>query len=382
MNCNTCQIKKEDGTPAGCGNHGYCAAGSCNKLGTYDWLANIPSSEYDDSKYVEVSFNKGSRKEFFKINNGHPVITGDMVAVEAPFGYDIGSISLSGELVKLQMQKKKAKEKDDIKKILRKASERDLDKYESAKKKEYDLMVKSRTIVKKLNLDMKIGEVEYQGDMKKITFYYTADGRIDFRQLIKEFAHEFKTKIEMRQIGSRQEAGKIGGIGSCGRELCCSTWLTDFKSVTTNAARYQNLAINQAKLSGQCGRLKCCLNYELDAYMDALEEFPENADKIIFETGEAYLQKTDIFKSLMIYSQPNKTRFLKLTTGQVKEILTLNADGKTPPLPEEEVETEHTYGKADDMVGHISIETLDKKEKKKKRKRNSRNRNNRKRRNK
>ena len=238
----------------------------------------ISDSELYD--IVEVSFKNGSRKSFYQNPPYVRAIIGDTVVVESASGYDVGRISLTGELVRLQMKKKKVSETTIFPKLIRLANNRDLEKLEDARALERDTMIRARAIARSLNLDMKLGDVEYQGDRRKATFYYTADGRVDFRELIRHYAKEFRVKIEMRQIGARQESSRIGGLGSCGRELCCSTWLTNFKSVTTGAARYQNLAINQSKLSGQCGRLKCCLNYELDTYMDALQDFPVKHERL------------------------------------------------------------------------------------------------------
>jgi len=282
---------------------------------------------------VEVSFSNGSRKDFFNNPPFTQSVTGDMVVVESGAGYDVGKISLSGELVRMQMKKKKADLKNVQHKVIRRANHRDLDKLSEARQMEKKTLVRARAIARTLGLDMKMGDVEYQGDKRKATFFYTADGRIDFRELIRHFAKEFKVKIEMRQIGARQESARIGGIGSCGRELCCSTWLSDFKSVSTAAARYQNLAINQTKLSGQCGRLKCCLNYELDSYMDALQKFPKSADKLRTEVGQAVLVKTDIFKGLMFYAymdKGNRGKFYPLSVDKVKEIKEMNAKGEVP----------------------------------------------------
>lgn len=287
----------------------------------------------DPFDIVEVSFKNGARKGFYRNQDHTRAITGDDVVVETGNGLDVGRVTLSGELVRLQMKKKKTLEKDVLHKIVRKANQRDLERLAEARGLEMATMVRARAIARNLELEMKIGDVEYQGDKRKATFYYTADGRVDFRELIRHYAKEFRVKIEMRQIGARQESARIGGLGSCGRELCCSTWLTDFKSVTTAAARYQNLAINQSKLSGMCGRLKCCLNYELDTYLDALEQFPKNADKLYTEAGTAVLVKTDIFKGLMYYAYQRETGRGKLYTleaKRVKEIKALNKEGEKP----------------------------------------------------
>ncbi|RMG84376.1 MAG: hypothetical protein D6714_08015 [Bacteroidetes bacterium] len=333
MSCAGCSVKTKNGTPAGCGSKGNCLTGGCNKLNTFDWLSTMDIHDVEEFPIVEVSFKNGARKGYYVNALDYPVSTGDMVVVEAAAGYDVGKISLSGDLVRLQLKKRKLREEDLLLKIIRRANQRDLEKLEEARQLEYPTMVRARAIARTLGLEMKIGDVEYQGDRRKATFYYTADGRVDFRELIRHYAKEFRVKIEMRQIGARQESARVGGIGSCGRELCCSTWLSDFKSVSTAAARYQNLAINQAKLSGQCGRLKCCLNYELDTYMEALEQFPENADKLKTEVGVAILIKTDIFKGLMYYAYEKegfRGKHYPLSLERVHEIKALNDSGKFP----------------------------------------------------
>jgi cell fate regulator YaaT (PSP1 superfamily) len=292
---------------------------------------NINDSEPCD--VVEVSFKNGARKDFYRNQVMGEVITGDMAVVETGNGLDVGKVTLSGELVRLQMRKKKVAPKDIVNGVIRRANERDLQRLDEARSLEMPTMIRSRAIARQLGLDMKIGDVEYQGDRRKATFYYTADGRVDFRELIRHYAKEFRVKIEMRQIGARQESARIGGLGSCGRELCCSTWLTDFKSVTTAAARYQNLAINQAKLSGMCGRLKCCLNYELDTYLDALEQFPKHADKVETQAGRAVLVKTDIFKGLMYYAyekENGRGKLYSLEISRVKQIKEMNQKGDKP----------------------------------------------------
>jgi cell fate regulator YaaT (PSP1 superfamily) len=295
-----------------------------------------------------------------------------MVTVEGVSGFDIGQISLTGELVKLQMKKKRIEDTPEVKKVLRRATNEDLARMNDNKAREKDALIKARAIARSIGLEMKLAEVEIQADGRKATFFYTADDRVDFRELIKLYAGEFRVKVEMRQIGARQEAGKVGGIGSCGRELCCSTWLTDFKSVNTTAARYQNLSINQAKLSGQCGRLKCCLNYELDTYLDALKEFPEDADSIETANGVATLQKRDIFKNLMWYSYGDSNKQYPLTIARVKEIRQLNKQNIRPEdlKPVEVVATkpkETDLGFAD-VVGQISLRSLEKTSQKRKHK--------------
>ncbi len=372
MGCGTCGTTTAK--PVGCRSRGNCLT-SCNKLNTFDWLSDILLPEDNYFPYVEVSFNQGSRKEFFLAPEYLDLCTGEMVVVESQFGYDVGQVSLAGEMARLQMRKKKVSETGEFRKVLRRANPHDMERYKKAKAREQKTMLQARVIVRDMKLDMKIGQVEYQADGKKATFYYIADGRVDFRELIKVFAREFRVKIEMRQIGARQEAGKVGGIGSCGRELCCSSWLTQFKSVTTHAARYQQLSINQAKLSGQCGRLKCCLNYELDSYTEAIREFPENADILKTREGEARLLKIDVFKRLMYYAYPEKNRYYKLPVEKVKDILAMNQAGKEPDtlieaaLPQDN----GTEDEFKDVVGHITLESLEK-NKTRKRKKNNRNR--------
>lgn len=355
-----------DGAPGGCQSHGSCSSGSCNRMNVHDWLANLPFSDPESGcRIVEVSFNNGSRKDYFKNTTIHFYEKGDMIAVEGVSGFDVGSVNLTGELVRLQLKKNSIKEDSaDIKKILRRATESDLAKWKETKAREKDVMIRSRAIARQLKLEMKVAEVEIQADGRKATFFYIADDRVDFRELIKIFAGEFKVKVEMKQIGARQEAGKVGGIGSCGRELCCSTWLTDFKSVNTNAARYQNLSINQTKLSGQCGRLKCCLNYELDTYLDALQFFPNDCEVIEVAKSRAFLVKKDIFRNLMWYTMPDSNKQYPLTIERVKKIKALNKEGIRPDDLEpvevisgkpKEVEPEYA-----DVVGQISLKMLEK----------------------
>jgi cell fate regulator YaaT (PSP1 superfamily) len=302
-------------------------------MNTFDWLSALDLHDPTDFQMVEVSFKNGARKDFYRKADHAPIDTGDMVVVETSSGLDVGRISLSGELVRLQMRKKRVDEKEIGHSVLRRAHERDMEKLEYARSRERECMVKARAIARTMDLNMKIGDVEFQGDGRKATFYYTAEGRIDFRELVRNYAREFKVKIEMRQIGSRQESARIGGIGSCGRELCCSTWLSDFKSVTTVAARYQNLAINQTKLSGQCGRLKCCLNYELDTYLDALKDFPKDVDSLDTNEGTAELMKTDIFKGIMFYilhGDRGRGTIVAVTKERVAEIKKMNLKGEFP----------------------------------------------------
>ncbi len=379
MGCGSCGSSKNGALPTGCKDHGSCKSGGCNRLNVHDWLSLLPVSDFSRPyPFIEVSFNHGSRKEYFKAQNPLIFEKGDLVTVEGSGGYDIGVVSVTGELVKLQMKKKGVSEKsDEIKKILHASTESEIERMDDAKKNEKEMMIRSRVISRDLNLDMKIAEVEVQADGRKATFFYTAEDRVDFRELIKRFAGDFKIKVEMRQIGIRQEAAKVGGIGSCGRELCCSTWLNDFKSVSTTAARYQNLSINQTKLSGQCGRLKCCLNYELDTYMDALRVFPENADRIKTKVGIATLQKKDIFKNLMWFSYDKSNTHYPVTIERVKEIIELNKKGVFP----EELEAVEVIKKSAmtekndfvDVVGQFSLKSLDKSSKKRKANSNSSN---------
>lgn len=366
MGCGSGACGTMNGAPGGCQSHGSCSSGGCNRMNVHDWLANLPFSDPESScRIIEVSFNNGSRKDFFKNNTLHFYEKGDMIAVEGISGFDVGMVNMTGELVRLQMKKRNVDEKSpDIKKVLRRANETDISKMKESKAREAQVLIRSRAMARQLNLEMKMAEVEIQADGRKATFFYIADDRVDFRELIKLYAAEFKVKVEMRQIGARQEAGKVGGIGSCGRELCCSSWLTDFKSVNTNAARYQNLSINQTKLSGQCGRLKCCLNYELDTYMDALQFFPDDADMLEMEKSRAFLVKKDIFKNLMWYTLPDSNKQYPLTIERVKKIKELNRQGVRPAdLEPVEVVTskpkdiEPVYA---DVVGQISLKSLEK----------------------
>ncbi len=325
MACGNCGTGT-DGQPRGCKNNGTCGTDGCNKLTVFDWLSNMSIPEGQEVfNYVEVRFKNG-RKDYYKNTEKLTLSIGDIVATQATSGHDIGMITLTGELVRVQMKRKKIKaDTEETLKIYRKATQKDIDIWTKAREKEEPMKVKARQIAIRLDLQMKISDIEFQGDASKATFYYTAEDRVDFRQLIKEFAQEFRTRIEMRQIGLRQEASRLGGIGSCGRELCCSTWLTDFRSVTTSAARYQQLSLNPQKLAGQCGKLKCCLNYELDAYMDALKEFPKTEVKLHTEKGTAVCQKIDIFKGHLWYAYEGEwMNWHKLTTTHANEIIAAN----------------------------------------------------------
>jgi len=369
MGCGNCGT----GKPNGCKSNGGCSTGGCNRMNAHDWLMNMPVADVmDECKVVEISFSNGSRKDFFRNTTLQHFEKGDMVCVEGVSGFDLGEISLTGEIVRLQMKKKGIEEANpEMKKILRRAGDRDVETWRHSKSREKEAVIRSRAIAKQLKLDMKISQVEMQADSRKATFFYIADGRVDFRELIKVYASEFKLKVEMRQIGARQESAKVGGIGSCGRELCCSTWLSEFKSVNTTAARYQNLSINQTKLSGQCGRLKCCLNYELDTYLDALQGFPDNCDSIQVAKGNASLIKKDIFKNLMWYVLPDSNKQYPLTIERVRKIKSLNHQGVIP----EELEAVELTSKVKEaepefveLVGQISLRSLDKADKKKKQK--------------
>ncbi len=381
MGCGSCSSGGSCGTssntvgatPAGCQDNGSCMTSGCNKLDVYDWLSDMDlPSNYKPFNIVEVRF-KGSRKDFYINTDNLYLEMGEMIAVEpSTGGYDIGHVSLTGELVRLQLKKNNVDPDSVLKKIYRKASESDVTKFNAAKDLEWETMHRARNLALELGLSMKISDVDYQGDKTKATFYYTAEGRVDFRELIKRMAESFRIRIEMRQIGMRQEASRLGGLGSCGRELCCSTWLTDFKTVSTSAARYQNLSLNTLKLAGQCGKLKCCLNFELDSYMDALKDVPNNVDRIETEIGVAFLQKTDIFKKLMWYSYQGAENWIPLEIATVKEYADMNRNGRKPAELFTSVEIEevqkpisHDY---ENVVGQDSLTRLDDKNKKRKRK--------------
>jgi cell fate regulator YaaT (PSP1 superfamily) len=377
MGCSSCGTGK-NGEAAGCQSKGGCSSGGCNRMNVMDWFADMPISFNENFGIIEVSFKSGSRKGFYRNVSNIALEKGQLVVVEAAQGFDIGEVSLQGELVKLQMKKRRVTERDDtIRNVLRIATDEDVNTLIEARSKEKETMVRARAMARQNNLEMKIGDIEYQGDNKKVTIFYTADGRVDFRELVKIYAKEFKVKIEMRQIGARQEAARVGGIGTCGRELCCSTWLNDFKSVTTQAVRYQNLAINTDKLSGQCGRLKCCLNYELDTYNDSLKKFPKNADKLETEEGIAILKKTEILKRQMWYEyETQRGNFFKLDIEDVKELLYMNKTGKKPKSLDDfaiEDDIKVDESKHEDLVGQVTLHTLEEKERKKRRGNNNRN---------
>jgi len=337
MGC-SCGTTK-NGVVAGCENNGACQTGGCNKMNVFDWLANMDMPTSDKFKIVEVRFKNG-RKDFFRNSENLNLTTGDAIVVEVPNGHHIGHVSMQGELVRLQMQKKKVNNDDEIKKIYRLAHQKDLEKFEEVKKRELPTLYRTREIIRDLKLEMKLSDIEYQADNMKATFFYSADDRVDFRELIKLLAGEFKIRVEMRQISLRQEAGRLGGIGVCGRELCCATWLSDFKNVTTSAARYQNLSLNPSKLSGQCGRLKCCLNYELETYMEALEDIPKIEGPLLTEKGDATLQKTDIFRKIMWFGFNEENTWYPLNIQRVNQILKMNQEGKKPASLDKDVEAE------------------------------------------
>ena len=380
MACNRCTTGK-DGQSKGCKNNGTCGTDSCNKLTVFDWLSNmtLPSGE-TPFNWIEVRFKNG-RKHYYKNDESITLSIGDVVATQAQSGHDVGMVTLTGELVRVQMKRKKVEENsEEILKIYRKASQKDIDIWSSVRDKEETMKVKARQFAIDLKLQMKISDIEYQGDASKATFYYTAEERVDFRELIKVFAREFRTRIEMKQVGFRQEAARLGGIGSCGRELCCSTWLVDFRSVSTSAARYQQLSLNPQKLVGQCGKLKCCLNYELDSYLDALKSFPKTDVKLQTEKGIAVCQKTDIFKGHMWYAYEGEwINWHKLTTIQANEIIDLNKNRKKASSLEDYAEelTEDTKSDFENVVGQDSLTRFDSPKRKRER-RNNRNRNKRK----
>jgi cell fate regulator YaaT (PSP1 superfamily) len=376
----------------GCRSNGTCGTGGCNKLNVFNWLGDMllpPGQAPFD--IVEVRF-KGTRKEFYRNKEKLELKTGDVVAVESTGGHDIGVISQAGEMVRLQLKSKNVMENSDqILLLYRKAKDVDIEKWNSLKAKETEVLHRTRSIISDLKLEMKLSDVEYRGDGKKATFYYTAEGRVDFRELIRKLADEFHIRVDMRQIGMRQEAGRLGGIGSCGRELCCSTWLTDFKTVTTGAARYQNLSLNPAKLAGQCGKLKCCLNYELDSYVDALRDIPSSDVVLKTQNGRAFHRKTDIFKRMLWYTletegekrnaeQEDAASWIALSVERVKEIIELNKKNQFPEVLadkkyiEEEVEVEPEYENA---AGQDSISRMDRPKGKKKKKNRGQRRDNR-----
>ena len=363
MSCSSCSSTK-NGSPRGCQNNGTCGSDSCNKLTVFDWLENMhPPQGEEDCSFVEVRF-KNSRKEFFRFPKELKPQAGSLVITKVDRGYDLGTVTLAGALVAVQMKRKKIKaESDKIGTILRLANQEEIDVWHASRAKEAEVQKRARELAIALKLNMKLSDVEFQGDGKKATFYYTADKRVDFRQLIKDMARAFSIRIEMRQIGLREEASRLGGVGSCGRELCCSTWLTDFRSVNTAAARYQQLSLNPQKLAGQCGRLKCCLNYELEVYRSALKAFPKAEVKLQTEKGIGVFQKMDIFKGLIWYAYKGEwTTWHKLTVSAVKEIIEKNKANQKVPSMEAYVEEEVKEEKNklfDSGVGQDSLKRFD-----------------------
>lgn len=374
MGCSGCSTGRgTNNLPGGCKNNGGCESGGCNKLNVFDWLSNMDNpSMANQPDWVEVRFKNG-RKGYFNNVEKLSLNIGDVVAVESSPGHDIGTVSLVGELVRLQVQKKAIKP-NEILKIYRKARQNDIDKWQDAMRLEKPTMTQARIHAIELGLDMKICDVEYQGDKTKATFYYTADQRVDFRELIKRYASSFKIRIEMRQIGARQEAAKLGGVGACGRELCCSSWMTDFRSVTTSAARYQQLSLNPQKLAGQCGKLKCCLNFELDSYLDAVKDFPDSNINLKTKEEEYFHFKTDIFKGIYWYiCKQDRMKFVAVPVERVKEVLAQNKKNK---FPEELVvisETSKPEKEIDylNVVGQDDLTRFDNANKKKKKRPNN-----------
>ena len=377
MGCTSCS-SGVDGQPKGCKNNGTCGSDGCNKLTVFDWLSNM-ALPGDQKPFigVEVRFKNG-RKHFYKNSEKLSLSIGDVVATEAMSGHDIGIVTLTGELVKVQMKKKNQSEKvEELPKIYRKATQKDIDIWQTVRAKEPEIQKRSREIAIHLGLKMKISDIEYQGDGSKTTFYYTAEERVDFRQLIRDFASAFSTRVEMKQVGFRQEAARLGGIGSCGRELCCSTWLTDFRSVKTSAARYQQLSLNPQKLAGQCGKLKCCLNYELDTYLDALKDIPKNDIKLITEKGTAICQKTDIFNRILWYGYEKQgMNWHKISVDKANEIIALNRRGEKVSCLEDFEEEEERISESkifENVVGQDSLTRFDKPKSKNNQKRNNQN---------
>ncbi|MBP6641607.1 MAG: hypothetical protein KA186_00860 [Flavobacteriales bacterium] len=378
MSCTGCSTGA-DGKPTGCKSNGYCSSGGCNKLPAYDWLAGVPiPGGQQPFEGVEVRF-KNTRKAFYRNTSNLQLLPGDLVTVDAAPGHDIGMVSLAGELVRAQMQRKGGNaDTYELRKVMRKSTQEDIDRWHSARKLEDDTMFTSRSLVRDAKLDMKVTDVEYQGDGTKATLYYTAEQRIDFRGIVRTMSDRFEVRVEMKQIGSRQEAGRIGGIGSCGRELCCSTWLTDFRSVTTSAARYQQLALNPQKLAGQCGKLKCCLNYELDMYIEAIKSYPSANAKLKTKQGVGAHMKTDIFSAKMWYGfkQPGSPFIMAgFPVETVREILAQNKEGIEPEVDLNMVDEPLEIVKAPDyenVVGQDELTRFDNKTSKKRSKKKGR----------
>lgn len=363
-NCASCS--SSSGKPNGCKNNGYCESNSCNKLTAFDWLANIATPTHQEPfSVVEVRF-KNDRKAYFDNVNKVSLCIGDWVAVESTSGHDVGMITLTGELVRTQLKIKKIK-KDSLLKLYRKANTTDIETWQKFREKEDELKLEARKMATSLKLKMKICDVEFQGDGSKATFFYSSEGRVDFRELIKQFATQFKTKIDMRQIGFRQESAKVGGIGSCGRELCCATWLTDFRSVNTAAARYQQLSINPQKLAGQCGKLKCCLNYELDSYLDALKDIPSINTFLLTEKGKAKCIKIDVFRKKMWFAyEDNFVNWYDFSVDEVKKLINENRSGKTLLNLDEYQKEKENNTPSVDLISENSLERFEKRNQKKK----------------
>jgi cell fate regulator YaaT (PSP1 superfamily) len=366
MGCSHCG-NASTGKPAGCKSNGYCVSGGCEKKDVFDWLNFMDLDGIDGFHFpfVEVRFKNG-RKEFFENLKNLIFNTSDWVVVNVPGGHHIGKISLQGELVRAQLKKKKVSP-EYLPEIYRKATDRDLEKFREAQNRETSSLYKARKIILELGLQMKLSDVEFQADNLKATFFYSAEERVDFRELIKRLASEFNIRVEMKQISLRQEASFLGGIGSCGRELCCSTWLTEFNSVPTSCARYQNLSMNPNKLSGQCGRLKCCLNYELDTYKAALKGIPKINQPLITQKGNAYLQRTDIFRKIMYFGFKDESVWHSIPTLRVKQIIEKNNQNEIPFSLENDIDK----GGNNDPVSNVEtkdLEAYDRKLKKKSKK--------------
>ena len=363
MGCSSCG-NRASGVPAGCGNNGSCSSGGCNKLDVFNYLANMEfSSDYKVSPYVEVQF-KGTRKGYYEAPDGMDLKKGQVVVVETDGGNDIGTVSLSGDLVPIQMNRKKVSTTTgDLRKVVRVADDNDIEGWQSFIEKEDSTMHQARIQAREMGLDMKISDVEFQGDGQKAIFYYTAEDRVDFRELVRKLGAKHNVRVEMKQIGARQEAARIGGLGPCGRELCCSTWLTDFRSVTTKAARYQQLSLNPTKLAGQCGKLKCCLNFELDAYVDAQKDFPGLKTKLQTERGTANTVKVDIFKRMMWFTyRDDPSNFIGVSVDKVKEIIALNKEGKkAAALRDETITVSKPAFDFENVVGQDDLSRFDNK---------------------
>ncbi|MBO74801.1 MAG: hypothetical protein CMD33_05985 [Flavobacteriales bacterium] len=378
MSCSNCR-NGEDGKPRGCRSNGKCGVEGCGPLTVFDWLEGValPSGQRPFD-VVEVRF-KANRKGFFRKPSKIDVHVGDVVVLDADHGVDVGVVSLTGELVRAQMNARKAKDDHEIKRIERKATQEDIDTWQKASMREAETVRGARGIIKELALDMKLTDVEFQGDGKKATFYYTAENRVDFRELVRALASAFSVRIDMRQIGARQEAARIGGIGVCGRELCCSSWLKDFRSVSTSAARYQQMSLNPQKLAGQCGKLKCCLNFELDQYVEAVKNFPSPNAKVKLKEGRAFVFKMDIFKRLVYLTAPDggTNGPVAVTLEDMNELLEMNQRGEYPnsltefALEEGPDEVDETYS---NVVGQDSLTRFDEERRRRKKRSGRKNR--------